>query len=34
VVIEIRDWIIEQLRCELVAIDRRYPCLKLMAASY
>jgi hypothetical protein len=34
VVIEIRDWIIEQLRGELVAIDRLYPSLQLMAASY
>jgi len=34
VVVEIRDWIIEQLRCDLVAIDRLYPSLKLMAASY
>ena len=34
VVVEIRDWIIEQLRCDLKAIDRLYPRLQLMAASY
>jgi hypothetical protein len=34
VVIEIRDWIIEQMRSDMVAIDKLYPRLKLMAASY
>jgi hypothetical protein len=31
---EIRDWIIEQMRSDLSAIDRLYPRLGLMAASY
>ena len=31
---EIRDWIIEQMRGDLLAIDRLYPRLGLMAASY
>jgi hypothetical protein len=31
---EIRDWIIAQMRSEMVAIDRLYPNLGLMAACY
>jgi DNA-binding transcriptional LysR family regulator len=34
VVIEIRDWIIEQMRSEISAIDRQYPQLGLMGACY
>jgi DNA-binding transcriptional LysR family regulator len=34
VVLEIRDWIIEQMRADMTAIDRLYPGLKLMANSY
>jgi len=34
VVTEIRDWIIEQMRNDMVAIDRLYPRLQLMSASY
>ena len=34
VVGEIRDWIIEQMRTDMAAIDRLYPRLRLMPASY
>src|SRR6201987_1669615 len=34
VVLEIRDWIIEQMRSDMAAIDRLYPGVKLMANSY
>jgi DNA-binding transcriptional LysR family regulator len=34
VVLEIRDWIIEQMRSDMIAIDRLYPGLQLMASSY
>ena len=34
VVSEIRDWIIEQMRTDMAAIDRLYPRLRLMPASY
>jgi hypothetical protein len=34
VVGEIRDWIIEQMRSDMAAIDRLYPRLRLMPASY
>jgi DNA-binding transcriptional LysR family regulator len=34
VAIEIRDWIIAQMRSDIAAIDKLYPRLKLMAASY
>ena len=34
VAVEIRDWIIEQMRNDIAAIDRRYPGLGLMAACY
>ena len=34
VVSEIRDWIIEQMRSDMAAIDRLYPRLRLMPASY
>lgn len=31
---EIQDWIIDQMRAEIAAVDRLYPKLKLMAACY
>jgi hypothetical protein len=31
---EIRDWIIDQMRGEIAAIDKRYPKLGAMAACY
>lgn len=31
---QIRDWIVEQLRAEVVAIDRLYPAMGLLAAAY
>ena len=31
---EIRDWIVEQMQSEIAAIDRLYPSLGLMPASY
>ena len=31
---EIRDWIVEQMRSEIAAIDARYPALGLVAACY
>jgi len=34
VVAEIRDWIIAQMRADMIAIDKLYPRLKLMEASY
>jgi DNA-binding transcriptional LysR family regulator len=34
VVSEIRDWIIEQMHTDMAAIDRLYPRLRLMPASY
>ena len=34
VVLEIRDWIIDQMRSDMLAIERLYPELKLMASSY
>ena len=34
VVIEIRDWIIEQMRNDMLAIDRLYPRLGVVAACY
>jgi DNA-binding transcriptional LysR family regulator len=34
VAVEIRDWIIEQMRNDISAIDRHYPRLRLMAACY
>jgi DNA-binding transcriptional LysR family regulator len=34
IAVEIRDWIIEQMRNEISAIDRLYPRLRLMAACY
>ena len=34
VVSEIRDWIIEQMHTDMAAIDRLYPRLRLMQASY
>jgi DNA-binding transcriptional LysR family regulator len=34
VAVEIRDWIIAQMRSDIAAIDKLYPRLKLMAASY
>jgi len=34
VAVEIRDWIIDQMRSDIAAIDRLYPPLGLMAASY
>jgi hypothetical protein len=34
VVSEIRDWIIEQMQSDMAAIDRLYPSLGLMPASY
>jgi len=34
VAVEIRDWIIEQMRNDASAIDRIYPRLGLMAACY
>jgi hypothetical protein len=34
VAIEIRDWIIEQMRNDVTAIDRLYPRLGLLAVSY
>ena len=34
IALEIRDWIIEQMRNEISAIDRLYPRLGLMAACY
>ena len=34
VVIEIQNWIIEQMRSDIAAIDRLYPRLQLMANSY
>jgi DNA-binding transcriptional LysR family regulator len=34
VAVEIRDWIIAQMRNDIAAIDKLYPRLKLLAASY
>jgi DNA-binding transcriptional LysR family regulator len=34
IAVEIRDWIIEQMRSDIVATDRMYPALGLLAASY
>jgi hypothetical protein len=34
VVSEISDWIIEQMQSDMAAIDRLYPSLGLMPASY
>jgi hypothetical protein len=31
---EIRDWIVEQMRHEIEAIEARYPALGLVAACY
>ena len=34
VVLEIRDWIVAQMKSDMMAIDRLYPGLKLMASGY
>jgi hypothetical protein len=33
-VLEIRDWIIEQMRSDMMAIDQLYPGLKVMPSGY